>query len=382
MALAWAARQGTRLHASFGTGIRPPGGFELAFTNNPALRPERTASFDAGIEQRLFANRLAVEATYFYNRFTDLIVSLGGSLARLSSYRSDNLANSRAQGAEFTARWQAEPRAFGPRQLYAAENGDPFARRLERPGAGLFPRRAAAAAPAGALRARWWAACVRGRVSANLTGYFRGDVLDVEPNYGASAGLFRNPGYVNMGVNLNYRVAPGVTVYGHLRNALDRRYEEVYGYPAPLLNFVAGMKFALPGAARWRSLSIHPAWLSTAFTRAAAMPARRAWPGGQRVAKDSRRIEAYGTVDELNAFVGVAGVTAAELPALATSILRRVQHELFNLGSLLATLPEDLHPRQARVTDADVERLEAEIDRMNEPRSSRCVRSCCRAARA
>ena len=106
MAAAWAARAGTRLHASFGTGIRPPGGFELAFTNNPALRPERTASFDAGIEQRLFGNHLAVEATWFYNRFTDLIVSLGGSLARLSSYRSDNLANSRAQGAEFIARWQ------------------------------------------------------------------------------------------------------------------------------------------------------------------------------------------------------------------------------------------------------------------------------------
>ena len=49
-----------------------------------------------------------------------------------------------------------------------------------------------------------------------------------------------------MGVNLNCRVGPGVTVYGHLRNALNRRYEEVYGYPSPLLNFVAGMKFTLP----------------------------------------------------------------------------------------------------------------------------------------
>jgi outer membrane receptor protein involved in Fe transport len=39
--------RGTRLHSSFGTGIRPPAGLELAFTNNPALKPERTASFDA-----------------------------------------------------------------------------------------------------------------------------------------------------------------------------------------------------------------------------------------------------------------------------------------------------------------------------------------------
>ena len=42
-----------RLHASYGTGIRPPGGSDLAFTNNPALRPERTESYDFGIEQRL-----------------------------------------------------------------------------------------------------------------------------------------------------------------------------------------------------------------------------------------------------------------------------------------------------------------------------------------
>jgi cob(I)alamin adenosyltransferase len=48
-----------------------------------------------------------------------------------------------------------------------------------------------------------------------------------------------------------------------------------------------------------------------------------------------------------------------------TAILIRVQHELFNLGSLLATLPEDLHPRQARITGEDVKRLEQEIDRMN-----------------
>jgi cob(I)alamin adenosyltransferase len=85
--------------------------------------------------------------------------------------------------------------------------------------------------------------------------------------------------------------------------------------------------------------------------------------GGQRVAKDSLRIEAYGTVDELNAFIGVARAGA---PDELASILLRVQHELFNLGSILATLPEDVHPKQARVTDAEVARLETEMDRMNE----------------
>jgi cob(I)alamin adenosyltransferase len=87
--------------------------------------------------------------------------------------------------------------------------------------------------------------------------------------------------------------------------------------------------------------------------------------GGQRVAKDSLRIECYGTVDELNAFVGMACISAEDcIPELA-AILRRVQHELFNLGSILATRPEDVHPKQARITGSEIEQLEKEIDRMN-----------------
>jgi cob(I)alamin adenosyltransferase len=94
--------------------------------------------------------------------------------------------------------------------------------------------------------------------------------------------------------------------------------------------------------------------------------------GGQRVPKDGPRLEAYGTVDELNAFLGAARATAGELAARESQIeplvalLLRVQHELFNLGSILATLPEDVHPKQARITDAEIAQLEAEMDRMNE----------------
>jgi len=94
--------------------------------------------------------------------------------------------------------------------------------------------------------------------------------------------------------------------------------------------------------------------------------------GGQRVPKDALRIEAYGTVDELNAFIGAARETAVgHVPAHAAmaeldGILKRVQHELFNAGSILATLPTDVHPKQARVTEAEITQLETEIDRMNE----------------
>ena len=90
--------------------------------------------------------------------------------------------------------------------------------------------------------------------------------------------------------------------------------------------------------------------------------------GGQRVPKDGLRITAYGTVDELNAFLGAARLTALEDSRTGSlaRILLRVQHELFNLGSILATLPEDVHPKQARVTETEVTQLEAEMDRMNE----------------
>jgi cob(I)alamin adenosyltransferase len=92
--------------------------------------------------------------------------------------------------------------------------------------------------------------------------------------------------------------------------------------------------------------------------------------GGQRVPKDDARIEAFGVVDELNAFIGIACVSCegSGQPRLSgefASTLRRVQHELFNLGSILATKPEDVHPKQPRVTAAEAEQLEREIDASN-----------------
>jgi outer membrane receptor protein involved in Fe transport len=85
----------------------------------------------------------------------------------------------------------------------------------------------------------------RGRLAADVSGYLRGSMLDVEPSYGATAGLFRNPGFTNLGVNVNLALGHGVTAFGRLRNALDQRYEEVLGYPSPRLNFAAGLKWSL-----------------------------------------------------------------------------------------------------------------------------------------
>jgi cob(I)alamin adenosyltransferase len=88
--------------------------------------------------------------------------------------------------------------------------------------------------------------------------------------------------------------------------------------------------------------------------------------GGSRVPKDHGRIEAYGTVDELNSWVGLARAAALDSGPKGAAIakdLLRVQHQLFNLGSELATLPKDLGPRQPRVADTDVAWLESEMDK-------------------
>jgi len=94
--------------------------------------------------------------------------------------------------------------------------------------------------------------------------------------------------------------------------------------------------------------------------------------GGKMVSKDSPRIEAYGTIDELNAILGLvrkanrdeAGPDSAK--ARIDAILQRAQNELFNLGSLLATLPEDLSDQQPRIEARHVEALEHDIDELNE----------------
>jgi len=82
--------------------------------------------------------------------------------------------------------------------------------------------------------------------------------------------------------------------------------------------------------------------------------------GGPRVRKNSPRIEAYGTVDELNAVVGV--VRTHGPPADLDELLARIQNELFDLGAELAT-PEPAKFGIAGATDAHVAALEREIDR-------------------
>jgi len=87
---------------------------------------------------------------------------------------------------------------------------------------------------------------------------------------------------------------------------------------------------------------------------------------GERVPKHSLRVAAYGTVDEANAVIGVARLHTAADPE-ADSMLARIQNDLFDLGADLCT-PEEAEPKYPplRIVDAQVDRLEREIDSMNE----------------
>jgi cob(I)alamin adenosyltransferase len=90
---------------------------------------------------------------------------------------------------------------------------------------------------------------------------------------------------------------------------------------------------------------------------------------GERVAKHAPRIAAYGTVDETNAAIGVARLALGGAHAVVDAMLARIQNDLFDLGADL-TMPErsegESRPRASlRVSDAQVKRLEDEIDAMN-----------------
>ena len=79
---------------------------------------------------------------------------------------------------------------------------------------------------------------------------------------------------------------------------------------------------------------------------------------GSRVAKDSLRVEAYGTVDEANSTIGL--LLAADMADDVRDLLTRIQHQLFDLGGELCI------PGHAAVFDADIEALEARLDHYND----------------
>jgi outer membrane cobalamin receptor len=231
-------RARTTVRASAGTGIRPPDAFEIAFTDNPSLEPERSRSVDVGLSHVVFGaadarrlGSLTVGVTGFHNRYDDLIIAVGSSFRDRSRYRTDNISNARARGIEVDAAWRV-PAGLTARLAYTwldteilavddaeaapppFEIGDPLLRR---------PRHA------GSLDLTW----SQGRLAAFSTFRVRSSVLDVEPSFGSFGGLFTAPGFAVLDGGAGWQVTRHVTAFARGLNLLDREYEEAFGYPSP-----------------------------------------------------------------------------------------------------------------------------------------------------
>ena len=226
------ARDTTRLRASAGTGIRPPDVFEIAFTDNPDLRPERSRSAEVGVEQQWAGGALMVDAAFFWNQYDDLIVAVGRTLSDASRYRTDNISNARARGLELQGRTRlARGLSVGAAYTWLSTAilsvdglddaapapfavGDPLIRRPQH-------------------QVSLDATYAVGRFSAFATLGGRSRTLDLEPNYGAFGGLFYSSGYAV--VDLGGAIAlwsSRLELFGRVNNVANRQYEETLGYPA------------------------------------------------------------------------------------------------------------------------------------------------------
>lgn len=232
----------TKIRGGAGTGIKPPTVFEIAFTDNPSLKPERSRSMDVGIEHAFPGALVVADATYFANRYDDLIVAVGSSYSGASRYRTDNIANASARGVELGVRWQS---AFGlsargaytwlDTQVLGVDNfassapapfsvGDPLVRR---------PRNQ------GSLDVRY----ARGRTHLFMIVNGRGTMTDFEPNFAAA--VLTNPGFVVFEAGGSFTVGHGVEAYARVTNLMDRAYEDALGYPAPGRLAMAGLRVAV-----------------------------------------------------------------------------------------------------------------------------------------
>ena len=248
VAAAWYVRSAngdfTRIRASAGTGIRAPDAVEIAFTDNPALKPERSRSADVGLDHTLAQGRVLLESTAFFNTYDDLIVAVG-SFQESSRYRTDNISNARARGLELAgiARGTARSTALQVRVGYTLLATEILA--ADRAGAAPSPftvgdrllRR-----PRHQIAVD--VAATRGPLTAFVRGGGRSTVRDVDPSFGTFGGIYDADGYVTWDAGGAWTVVAPASLVFRVTNILGRRYEETLGYPAPGRSVFAGLRIA------------------------------------------------------------------------------------------------------------------------------------------
>jgi vitamin B12 transporter len=211
----------TRLRGSFGQAFRAPSLGELffPFSGNPALRPETSTSYEAGLEQDLGHWRITV--TGFENRERNLIVFDNATSMDI------NIGRARSRGLEGVLNYRQGI-------LDAELNATRLEATDQTTGHDLVRRPKASANALLTLRPGSW--------TFNLAGRYVGPRADFDPATGAPA---RNPGFVRLDLAASWRALHWLAPYARVENLADRRYAEVLGYPSPRRTLIGGVALDL-----------------------------------------------------------------------------------------------------------------------------------------
>ena len=233
-------RWGLTLRGSYSEGFRAPSFNELFFPDfgNPKLNPEISSEYDGGIT-KTFGEAASITATYFSRRVHSLIVAepctaFPGCVEAANAGRVDT------QGVELVPAVQLmRGLAFSGNLTVIDEthvSSSPEIRPLR------VPKYSAFALLTYARKALWSS---KDALSANLAYYFVGDRDDIDQ---LTATIRNHSAYNRFDLTMTYdagipwRVIRDEQVYVRVQNMLDRHYAEVFGFPSPPVNFVAGVK--------------------------------------------------------------------------------------------------------------------------------------------
>ena len=237
---------GTRLRFSYATGIKEAR-FEESFASgpgivpNPHLKAEENRAFEAGIEQSFLAGKYSFSAIYFNNLFRNQIdFAIVDPTTFTGQY--ENIDKSFAHGAEVEFHGRPSSRlSLDAAYNYAStqileqpfafdsqhQPGNPLLRRPKHSGSLLLSY----------LGSRW---------AANVGGSFVGRRPDSD-FFVLPTPVDHAAGYARVDLGGWYAFHPRVTAYLNIENALDKKYNEVVGYPALPINFRAGFRFRIGG---------------------------------------------------------------------------------------------------------------------------------------
>lgn len=236
-ALAWSLNDGkTVLRTSYGQGFKAPTLYQLYSDNsNPALQPETSNSWDAGVEQALFDGRLTLEATYFHRDNHNQIefvscpnvnpLCAAGPSTRLGFYQ--NLTRTRAQGVEVAATAKLTKRLTIDANYTWTDAVN------ETPGASLGKRLARRPENTGEVWVTYaWPGGLKTAAAARLVG----------PAFDTIANTFVLKSYTVVDLRVSYPVTDKVELYGRVENASDEVYETARNFGAPRRGVFAGVR--------------------------------------------------------------------------------------------------------------------------------------------